>query len=711
MLMPEDNQPTTPEEVPENQNSNPLDGVKSPEPEANQDVAKSDEPAKEEKAGPDKKKLLLIILGSAGAFLLFYLFFAFYLMVALPAPDGGGQGLKAFGNLFYAIVSLFSVVAVVLLALRFLKAGVEPDRLIKILMRPGIAVIVILAIAVMVFVKINQNVPLPIDILEPANMKGVTAPVSITFGTDTLRSILRKQSLYPRKYKWDFNGDGRTDAETTEHEVTTIYKRKGTIRARVKMSLSDGSVRSASKIVTIPNAIFSISPNQPIYNQRVEFDVTNLVATPEDIENVLWDFNGDGKTNLETQEPITSHTFTEIGTYQSQAIIQHKGGLQETVIRPIVVLEKLEQPFEVSIGTESSVKSDTDGTIRGSAPLGMIFSSSVEEGINVRDIRWTFAESDSDINTGTHEEAQGERASHVFDSPGGYKVIMRVSDTRGRISEDILNILVLEPLDLSDVLITGSPKPSHNQVEGRAPLEVQLEASTKTPLITFRWEQENASRVFSSDTKFIASYDEEGTYQAVLIAEDAENRTQKFPIEITVLAPRSRVSFTAIPPTGIVPLNVTFDASQSSVPDGRITGFAWKFGDGGRDEEEQLLGAKASHRFELEGTYEVVVRALTDDGRSFEATKTIVARKAALDACAFPSRTTGTAPMGVHFDAGCSTGEIVTYTWNFGDGATSQQEEPSQDHVFERSGTYTVTLEVADDTGAVNQTTFTITAE
>ena len=705
--MPEESQSVTPE----NQKNAPLDGVRSPEPEVHTDTEKNDASEKEMKSGPDRKKLLMIILSVAGAFFLFYLFFAFYLLAVLPASDGGGQSLKAFGNLFYGLASISSIAMIALLAVRFLRAGVEPDKLIKILLRPGVAVIVILTIAVMVFVKINQQAPLPIDILEPANLQGVTAPISITFGTETLRGILGRQSLYPNKYKWDFNGDGKTDAETSEHEVTTVYNKKGTFRAIVKMSLSDGSIRSTSKTVVIPNVIFSISPEQPIFNENVNFDVTNLVDNPDNIEKILWDFNGDGKTDLESQEPTIAYTFTEIGTYQVQAIIQHKGGLQETIIRPVVILEKLEQPFVTNIEIESPMKSDKDGKIRGSAPLGIIFNSFIEEGINVRDVRWKFALMDANKKEKLSEESQGERASYIFDNPGEYKVTMRVSDTRGRVSEDTLNIFILEPLGLRDVLITGTPKPSNNRVEGRAPLEVQLEATTKTPLITFRWEQENASRVYSTEKKYLASYDEEGEYQVVLIAEDAEGRTQKFPVEISVLPPRSRVSFTAVPPTGIVPLNVTFDASQSSVPDGRITGFSWTFGDAGRDEEVQLLGAKASHRFEVEGTYEVIVRALTDDGRSFEAKKTIVVRKATLDACAFPSRTTGPSPMGVHFDAGCSTGDIVMYTWNFGDGATSEQTESTQDHVFENPGTYTVILEVSDENGAVNQTTFIITAE
>ena len=196
----------------------------------------------------------------------------------------------------------------------------------------------------------------------------------------------------------------------------------------------------------------------------------------------------------------------------------------------------------------------------------------------------------------------------------------------------------------------------------------------------------------------------------VLIAKDEQGRTQKIPIDISVLPPKSHVTFSAVPPTGTAPLSVTFDASESFVPDGRITGFAWTFGDTEeREEKPQLLGSKVTHKYDKEGTYAVTVRALTEDSRSFEARKTIVVRSPTLNACVFPSRTTGAVPMGVRFDASCSTGTIQKYIWTFGDGATSEQPNSTQDHVFEVPGTYTVLLDITDGQGNFDQTTITIT--
>lgn len=649
---------------------------------------------------PNQKKLLLLLLACGGAFLLFYLIFAFVLMATLPDPSGGKQGLRLLGNFFYGGGSIVSVSLLGLLALRFLQAGTAPVEMLPLLIRPGIVVIAMLGIAGMVFLMINRDVPLPIDVLEPAaGLQGLTAPVTITFGTESLRGILRKQSLFPRRYKWDFDGDGTVDAERQDQEVTTIYRRKGIYTVSLGILLSDGSVQWASRRIIIPTGVFSVSPASPLLHELVEFSAIDLVANPQDIDLFLWDFNGDGTVDTETRDVKVRHAYPEIGTYQAEVTVQTKSGVQERYIRPITVVAETPQPFLSTI--------EAEGPLKGSAPLGVIFRSNVQEGVNIREIRWNFALEGRSVEQGEREV--GERVAHAFTDPGEYQVTLEVLDTVGRISRKTQRVSVLEPLKLPDLVISGTPKPEREKIEGVAPLEVRISASTKTPFVTFKWEQEQATKVFSVKNDYQALYEEPGTYQVLLIAKDAEERIQKIPMEIVVLPPQSRVIFTAVPSTGIAPLTVTFDASESSVPEGRITGFSWMFGDGGREEKAQLLGAQVTHRFEKEGTYTVTVKALTEEGQSFEARKTIVVRSSTLDACVFPSRTVGTAPMGVRFDASCSTGTVTTYVWDFGDGATSEQTVSTQDHVFTAPGTYTVKLEIGDDKGNFSTTTITIT--
>ncbi len=76
--------------------------------------------------------------------------------------------------------------------------------------------------------------------------------------------------------------------------------------------------------------------------------------------------------------------------------------------------------------------------------------------------------------------------------------------------------------------------------------------------------------------------------------------------------------------------------------------------------------------------------------------------------------TSGTAPLGVSFDASASSdedGTIASYAWDFGDGNTVTLQADTASNVYTTAGTYTATLTVTDDDGAVGTATQTITVE
>lgn len=53
----------------------------------------------------------------------------------------------------------------------------------------------------------------------------------------------------------------------------------------------------------------------------------------------------------------------------------------------------------------------------------------------------------------------------------------------------------------------------------------------------------------------------------------------------------------------------------------------------------------------------------------------------------------------VYFDASSSRGDIVSYTWNFGDGRVETTSEPTTRHHYSLAGTYTIVLTVTDQLG------------
>ena len=78
-------------------------------------------------------------------------------------------------------------------------------------------------------------------------------------------------------------------------------------------------------------------------------------------------------------------------------------------------------------------------------------------------------------------------------------------------------------------------------------------------------------------------------------------------------------SFTANPTSGIAPLEVSFNASNSSDSDGTIISYSWDFKDGNTGNGETI-----NHTFSSTGSYNVKLTVTDNEGAIGSATKTIV---------------------------------------------------------------------------------------
>ena len=185
-----------------------------------------------------------------------------------------------------------------------------------------------------------------------------------------------------------------------------------------------------------------------------------------------------------------------------------------------------------------------------------------------------------------------------------------------------------------------------------------------------------------------------GTHLIRLIATDSDGAADTAAISIGVgeppnQAPTSSFSFSCS--------NLTCNFTDgSSDPDGSVVAWAWDFGDGTQSSEQN-----PQHRFPAGGTYDVTL-TVTDDGDATD------------DAMRQISVTPQNQGPAASFTVSCdllscsftdtstdSDGTIVDWSWDFGDGATSELQDPQ--HLYGAGGTYTVTLEVTDDDGATGQ--------
>ncbi len=151
-------------------------------------------------------------------------------------------------------------------------------------------------------------------------------------------------------------------------------------------------------------------------------------------------------------------------------------------------------------------------------------------------------------------------------------------------------------------------------------------------------------------------------------------------------------NFNMSPKTGCsAPLTVFF-TDQSITPDT----WSWNFGDGSTSNAQNPI-----HPYTSPGVY-VVTLVISDTmiggNSTFKDTVKISNISALIGS---PSSYFGCAPVSANFtDASSSNFAITNWSWDFGEGNTSNSQNPS--HVYSTSGLYTVSLTVTDALGCTD---------
>jgi len=129
--------------------------------------------------------------------------------------------------------------------------------------------------------------------------------------------------------------------------------------------------------------------------------------------------------------------------------------------------------------------------------------------------------------------------------------------------------------------------------------------------------------------------------------------------------------------------------------------YRWNFGDG--SDVEESATSTASHTYEQAGEYTITLTVSDETSQTFTVTETItVVKNLAI------TFTKATNNLIVIFTATPTGGDgNYTYSWDFGDGSSSTEKNPT--HTYGSAGSYTVVLSVTDGNGITAEQTSTFT--
>ena len=227
-----------------------------------------------------------------------------------------------------------------------------------------------------------------------------------------------------------------------------------------------------------------------------------------------------------------------------------------------------------------------------------------------------------------------------------------------------------------------------NTTEGTTPLTVKFtDTSTNSPT-RWKWNfgDDQTSTVQNPEHTFSGA----GVYTVTLVVINGDGASGVKSMNITVnrVPTPSVANFIANKTEGIIPLTVRFTDTSTNHP----TKWEWNFGDGNTSTEQNPV-----HTFSSEGTYNVTLVATNGDGSSGVKSMDIKVNRVLTPPVAdfSASVTSGNAPLNVQFTdlSLYSTSRI----WNFGDGNTSTDQNPT--HTYYEVGNYTVTLKVSNIDG------------
>ncbi len=190
-------------------------------------------------------------------------------------------------------------------------------------------------------------------------------------------------------------------------------------------------------------------------------------------------------------------------------------------------------------------------------------------------------------------------------------------------------------------------------------------------------------------------YQDGGTFDVTLTVTDSRGLTGSVTKTITIEGPPNEppvVDFSWSPSAPDVGEEVTFTPSVSD-EDTPFT-YAWDFGDGTTSESET-----PKHSFAEKKTYTITLTVTDSRGGSTTVTKTLTIGNEPPVAAFTYSPTSPAVGEAVQFTdkSTDSDGTVQGWEWDFGDGTTSDQQNPT--HTYSAAGTYTVTLVVTDDKG------------
>ncbi len=478
-----------------------------------------------------------------------------------------------------------------------------------------------------------------------ADITNSCAPLVVTFSDLSTGN--------PTSWKWDL-GNGTTSL-LQNPSVTYFTPGQYTIKLVVKNALGADSLIKTKYITVfaLPTVAFGGTPLIGCKTLSVTFTDSSKAGSGN-ITSWQWDF-GDG-TIGSTQNP--THLYASPGSYNVTLQVQNSFGCIKNIMKPAYVL----------VGT--GIVPDFSNTLpqNCTGPNDIQFQN-LSTGSGTLSYKWDFGDGATSTET---------NPNHHYTNKGSYKVKLVVTSNTGCKDSIVKN---------NAVVIGMSPSFSSPGTVCINTSFTLTNTSVPTPT-SVMWDFGDGTT--SNELNPTKTYKSAGFYKIKLTAQVGNCIDSA--IKFITIASNPVINFSANSTVGCTkPANISFTNNT-------INGasFTWDFGDGATSNDKNPV-----HTYADTGTYTVTLiatsaKGCTDTLRKKEYIKILVP-----DVKIDNKPDSGCVPFTKKFSATVNSPDpAVSYLWDFGDGATSNEVNPV--HNFTQTGVYTIKLTITTAQGCTD---------
>jgi PKD repeat protein len=470
-------------------------------------------------------------------------------------------------------------------------------------------------------------------------------------------------------YEWTI------DDKTVSNQPRPVFRfeRSGTYQVRLLVTDNNGAKGLDHAVITVnapPIAdFFPIERTAP--NIFVDFDASCAFDPDGTLTKIQWDF-GDGSPI--SDKPKTKHAYKSPGRYRcTLTVYDDSKAANNSGVKTGTV--------EVNFPPQADAGSDIH-----TCSQNIVFdaSASTDPDSDVLAYRWDFGDDTFGL---------GRQIMHRYADPGIYPVTLSVNDGHGFFNSVSREKIVVRINAPPKAVITTNSK---TVCAGELMLfDASKSFDPEKGMLRYLWDLGDGNIIEGVNPT--QTYKKGGDYRIrLMVTDDSHLPCDRSGDDIIIHVIDAPIAAAGPDQTVCANTPVQFDGTGSTGAGRRIKTYEWDFGDG-----QYGVGATPSHVYPREGVYTARL-TITVFGESDcvsvsedEMTVTVMAAplaKFSLPASACPGEK-------IDFNSGqsrVSDGRITQHRWDFGDSFTGLGETVS--HIYQNTGTYSVTLNIASDT-------------